>query len=1141
MNTYYKLCIISLLLLIFIFNGSIYSQESIIPDDRIIEWSPGIQGGIPDYPVGVNITDYGAIGDDTTDDTQALLDAIEACPENHAVFIPAGEYVISERIFIQKSIVIRGDGIDETYLIFEGKDDGEGGYDAAHFWIGGYNRSDPINVNSGFNKGSNQITINDTSGLSVDDVVVIRQTNDPDVMIRPQLWYDITDPEDENFYRGWTWGDHPDYPDRNWGKDAVGQFLIIEEIDGNTLTLNRPLYYDYNLDYDPYIIHYTNPTRNAGIENLNIELIHNSNAVFGNIQLYGAVNCWVRNIKSYKCSRSHVQIENSMGCVVKNNYFEDSHSYAGGYGYGVCLMYRTTDCLIENNIIYKHHGALVASVGVCGNVFAYNFAAKPMDDAGEFAVLHPGVSAHGHHPYMNLYEGNSTDNAFVDFFWGDNTQFTFLRNIMYRSDGYSARGVPVEVDQNNPFMSFVGNILHHENSVEGGAVWELPDVPDYYPDTNHTYNTLIRHGNYDYMSENVFWESDIESQTIPNSYYLDEKPAFFTDAIWGDTPWPIIGPDLSTNGIIPAQQRYCEMNNILVPETPANLLGSVMNNHISLSWTDNSDNEDGFKIYQSFDGTNFERAEVTLPDSISYTIVGLKSNTTYYFKICSFNHFSGCSSFSNTVSVTTEEGSEKELLAWYKFDDDAADSSGNAYDGSISGAELTNGRIDQGYLFDGLNDTIIISSWDDPLNGNEQAFAITAWINPYKLDEYNFVLSDGTNYGNFLFGLQHDRPFIHYFCYEPDGGYQRYSLMGIESGKVKINTFSHIAITYEPINNVVRLYTNGQQVAIDRINRPWGSPGIFDLFIGCGSRYNEMDYYEGIIDDIRIYKSYLSADDIFDIYLEGLPPETNPPTVPENLHSSAISGSDINLTWDASTDESGLAGYMIYRDDSLIAQVEGQSYSDTGLQEYETYAYTIVAIDIFGNRSEASSEFSETTMDITPPSVPTGLTGSAISEDQIDIEWTASIDNAGVAGYLVYRNGEQIADVNELSYSDDGLEPNTEYAYTILSYDEAENESDFSGTINITTLDNIIIENIDLSNSGYFKVYPNPANSILIIENALDTPLLFELFDLRGIKILHSNVETIKQEIEISDIDEGVYLYKISSIDKQIYCGIICI
>src|SRR5207244_2859658 len=65
------------------------------------------------------------------------------------------------------------------------------------------------------------------------------------------------------------------------------------------------------------------------------------------------------------------------------------------------------------------------------------------------------------------------------------------------------------------------------------------------------------------------------------------------------------------------------------------------------------------------------------------------------------------------------------------------------------------------------------------------------------------------------------------------------------------------------------------------------------------------------------------------------------------------------------------------------------------------------------------------------------LSASAMSSLQMNLSWTASTDNVGVAGYTIYRGGSQIATTSLTSYSDTGLSPSTAYAYTVAAYDAA--------------------------------------------------------------------------------------------------------
>src|SRR6185295_12791255 len=64
--------------------------------------------------------------------------------------------------------------------------------------------------------------------------------------------------------------------------------------------------------------------------------------------------------------------------------------------------------------------------------------------------------------------------------------------------------------------------------------------------------------------------------------------------------------------------------------------------------------------------------------------------------------------------------------------------------------------------------------------------------------------------------------------------------------------------------------------------------------------------------------------------------------------------------------------------------------------------------------------------DTTAPSVPTGLSATAVSSSQINLAWTASTDAVGVTGYKVFRAGVQIATVNgATTYQNTGLTPST--------------------------------------------------------------------------------------------------------------------
>lgn len=89
--------------------------------------------------------------------------------------------------------------------------------------------------------------------------------------------------------------------------------------------------------------------------------------------------------------------------------------------------------------------------------------------------------------------------------------------------------------------------------------------------------------------------------------------------------------------------------------------------------------------------------------------------------------------------------------------------------------------------------------------------------------------------------------------------------------------------------------------------------------------------------------------------------------------------------------------------------------------------------------------------DTIPPSVPTGLTATAVSSSQINLRWNASTDNVGVTGYKIFRGGTQIATVTGTTYSDTELSASTAYDYRVAAYDAARHTSAQSAVASAST------------------------------------------------------------------------------------------
>jgi len=91
----------------------------------------------------------------------------------------------------------------------------------------------------------------------------------------------------------------------------------------------------------------------------------------------------------------------------------------------------------------------------------------------------------------------------------------------------------------------------------------------------------------------------------------------------------------------------------VVPAAPTGLVATtVSSTQINLTWTDNANNENGFKVEQSTDGTNFQQIAMLGSNATSYSATGLNASTTYYFRVASFND-AGNSPYSNMANATT--------------------------------------------------------------------------------------------------------------------------------------------------------------------------------------------------------------------------------------------------------------------------------------------------------------------------------------------------------------------------------------------------------------------------------------------------------------------------------------------------------
>ncbi|HEY1314893.1 MAG TPA: hypothetical protein VGE92_13510 [Steroidobacteraceae bacterium] len=205
-----------------------------------------------------------------------------------------------------------------------------------------------------------------------------------------------------------------------------------------------------------------------------------------------------------------------------------------------------------------------------------------------------------------------------------------------------------------------------------------------------------------------------------------------------------------------------------------------------------------------------------------------------------------------------------------------------------------------------------------------------------------------------------------------------------------------------------------------------------------------------------------------------LPPDTAPPTAPSALASSAVSSTEINLSWTASTDNVGVTGYLVERcqgagctNFAQIAATAATTLTDSSLTGAMSYSYRVRATDAAGNLSAYSGIASAMTPlppDTTPPSAPANLNATLVSSTQVTLVWTAATDNVGVTGYLVERcqgagcsNFAQVATANSPTWSDAAVTAATAYSYRVRATDAAGNLSGYSNIVSTTTANAVAV------------------------------------------------------------------------------------
>ena len=176
-----------------------------------------------------------------------------------------------------------------------------------------------------------------------------------------------------------------------------------------------------------------------------------------------------------------------------------------------------------------------------------------------------------------------------------------------------------------------------------------------------------------------------------------------------------------------------------------------------------------------------------------------------------------------------------------------------------------------------------------------------------------------------------------------------------------------------------RYYIDGGEVAARAVSGSVGNSNTWRIGAYGGT---PGGFFDGSIDDVRIYNRALSAGEVqFDrdhgVASSRRPPDTTPPSHPGTLTATPGGGRQA-LSWGAATDNVGVARYNVHRSTTsgftpapgnMIAQPTGTSYTDAGLAA-GIYYYKVTADDAAGNVGPARTKRVASVADTTAPSAP---------------------------------------------------------------------------------------------------------------------------------------------------------------------------
>jgi len=254
------------------------------------------------------------------------------------------------------------------------------------------------------------------------------------------------------------------------------------------------------------------------------------------------------------------------------------------------------------------------------------------------------------------------------------------------------------------------------------------------------------------------------------------------------------------------------------------------------------------------------------------------------------------------------------LIAYYPFNGNANDASGNGINGTVYGATLASDRFgnpNAAYYFNGSS--AYIDYGNPPSLSVSNALTLTAWVAPLNGGPLDQIIACKEHEYWLAINSSSD-PTSHLACavsYQENGEFVW--LANNSQASIPRGGWTHVAMVYN--GTTITLYSNGVSIASFPVGGPItnSSPGydLADFIIGWRQE-GEAEYFNGSIDDVRIYNRALSSNEVTELYAI----ESTPPPPPSFITNGLVAYYPLNGN---ANDASGYSNNPVVNTASLTA------------------------------------------------------------------------------------------------------------------------------------------------------------------------------------------------------------------------------